>query len=131
MPWNKDGSRKAFYKKSYKKSGFKMKKHSSFKLNNDKDKQNPPVVDGFPIYPANTPGFEKEKYPTEKYTGSKYTVGVVPFSGGAGKGGKTLTNLFNKKAKTVSKQIKQLEKMLKESGKTLKRSPKSKSRGNL
>ena len=115
MPWNKDGSRKAFYKKSYKKSGFKMKKPSSFKLNNDKDK----------------PSHDEEKYPTEKYTGPKYTVGVVPFSSSAGKGGKMLTNLFNKRAKTVSKQVKQLEKMLKKGGYTFKRSPKSKGRGNL
>ena len=103
MPWNKDGSRKAFYKKSYKKSGFKMKKPSSFKLNNDKDK----------------PSHDEEKYPTEKYTGP------------TGKGGKMLTNLFNKRAETVSKQIKQLEKMLKKGGYTFKRSPKSKGRGNL
>tara|TARA_Y100000361_G_scaffold136705_1_gene137582 strand:+ start:744 stop:1142 length:399 start_codon:yes stop_codon:yes gene_type:complete len=38
MPWNKDGSRKAFYKKSYEKSGFKMKKPSVFKQTDDFEK---------------------------------------------------------------------------------------------
>ena len=104
MPWNKDGSRKAFYKKSYKKSGFKMKKPSSFKLNNDKDK----------------PSHDEEKYPTEKYTGSKYTVGVVQFSGGLSKGGKTLADTFTKVAQNRAKMSKTIQKLLEKKGYTFK-----------
>ena len=85
---------------------FKLKKLSSFKLNND-----------------------EKKYPTKKYTGPKYIGGTVPFTGG-GKG-KLVTKLFNKRAKTVSKQVKQLEDMLKKRGYKFTSSPKSKSRGNL
>ena len=115
MPWNKDGSRKAFYKKSYKKSGFKMKKPSSFKLNNDKDK----------------PSHDEEKYPTEPYTGHKYTVGIVPFSGGVSKGGKFLTDTFTKIAQNRAKTSVVIKKLLGDKGYKFKPSPKSKSRGNL
>ena len=106
MPWNKDGSRKAFYKKSYKKSGFKMKKHSSFKLNND-----------------------EKKYPTEEYTGPKYIGGAVPFVGG-GKS-KVIGKTFSKVAKNRAKMSATIKKILEKRGRKFIDSPKSKSRGNL
>ena len=72
---------------------------------------------------------DEKKYPTKKYTGPKVIGSDVPFAGGGR--GKLVTKLFNKRAKTVSKQVKQLEDMLKKSGYKFKSSPKSKGRGNL
>ena len=115
MPWNKDGSRKAFYKKSYKKSGFKMKKPSSFKLNNDKDK----------------PSHDEEKYPTEKYTGPKVIGSAVPFTGGVSKGGKKLVDTFTKIAQNRAKMSATIKKILEKKGRKFIDSPKSPSRGNF
>ena len=117
MPWNKDGSRKAFYKKSYKKSGFKMKKHSSFKLNNDKDK----------------PSHDEEKYPTRplKPGEGEVTSSVVPFVAGPGKGLNIITDTFTKIAKNRAKTSKIIKKIMKNKGRKFIDSPKSKSRGNF
>ena len=85
---------------------FKLKKLSSFKLNND-----------------------EKKYPTKKYTGPKYIGGAVPFVGG-GKS-KVIGKTFSKIAKNRAKMSKTIQEILEGRGYKFKPSPKSKSRGNL
>jgi hypothetical protein len=85
---------------------FKLKKLSSFKLNND-----------------------EKKYPTKKYTGPKYIGGAVPFAGG-GKS-KVIGKTFSKVAKNRAKMSKTIQELLEKKGYKFKSSPKSKSRGNI
>ena len=74
---------------------FKLKKLSSFKLNND-----------------------EKKYPTKKYTGPKYIGGAVPFVGG-GKS-KVIGKTFSKVAKNRAKMSKTIQKLLEKKGYTFK-----------
>ena len=74
---------------------FKLKKLSSFKLNND-----------------------EKKYPTKKYTGPKYIGGAVPFAGG-GKS-KVIGKTFSKVAKNRAKMSKTIQKLLEKKGYTFK-----------